>query len=827
MPFPGKRALARRRGAGRGRGRRSTTSPRARIAPGGARVDALRRLLPGVARARDQPRARGSAAGARGQRAGALRVGDRARSRIPCRPRSRSRMLARQELELQNQLQAARARINALLHRESRSSAAAAARALSVPGAARARSRSPQRSRRAPTWPPRRRACARARPSSAGARRAFLPDLTLDGQLRPALGGEGAPADARLRDRAAAAARPAPGRRARGARAPRRRRESEARGIADGARLELQRARQELERARKLRALFDDELLPTARERVAAARAGFESGRNGFAELVDAEHELRSLRLGAEEALADESRRSAELAGRAGRAARRGQEETAMRVPTRCSALLASRSPAAPARARSRREVELDGLQLSAALAPAQGRVGANEILIELRDARGEPVEGAELRVKVHMHAMGAMPAMGGAAGVTRDGRRRATAPTSISRWAGAGWSRSTPLPPGAPPLRAEGSLTVGSEGLRLAALPRAGAPQRTGPAAEGAHPAEFSFEPARLQKSGVRTGRVERAELAPQRCAPWRAWPGTRAGCTTCRRASRGWIEELNADAVGKRVERGDVLFTLYSPELHAGQQELLLALRSHHGPGAATTWRGAARERLRLWGMAPVDLERVERAREPLDAVPFRSPVSGYVIEKDVVRGGAVAAGQRAAAHRAARPRLARGRPVRGGASAGARRPGGARVARVPAGAGVRGPRRLRVPVPRGRDAHGARARRAREPRRWRCCPRCTPISSCCSSRAARWSCRRTRCSTRASAASCSSSSARGRFRPQRVEVGARDRRARRDPLGARGGPAHRHLGHVPDRLREPSARGAGAVVSARPSAPARSRG
>jgi Cu(I)/Ag(I) efflux system membrane fusion protein len=282
--------------------------------------------------------------------------------------------------------------------------------------------------------------------------------------------------------------------------------------------------------------------------------------------------------------------------------------------------------------------VELDGLQLSAALAPASGRVGANEILIELRDAQGRPVEGADVRVKVHMHAMGAMPAMGGAAGVSEmgDGEYRADFELEM----GGSWLVEIDLaPPGAQPVRAEGSLTVGSEGVRLIAMPREGSP-----VAEAAHPAEFSFEPARLQKSGVRTGRVERAELAPALRAVARvAWDESRLHDVSPRVS--GWIEELHADAVGKRVERGELLFTLYSPELRAGQEELLLALGAHHGRELGA----AARERLRLWGMAPVDLERLERSREPFAAVPFRAPVSGYVIEKDAVRGGAVAAGQR----------------------------------------------------------------------------------------------------------------------------------------------------------------------------------
>jgi Cu(I)/Ag(I) efflux system membrane fusion protein len=290
-------------------------------------------------------------------------------------------------------------------------------------------------------------------------------------------------------------------------------------------------------------------------------------------------------------------------------------------------------------------ELELDGLSLSAALAPAAGRVGANQLWIELRDAAGRPVERAELRVKVHMPAMGAMPAMGGAAAVTELGEGAYRADFELEM--GGSWLIEVDAaPPGSPPLRAEGSLTVGSAGLRLAGLPRA-APAES---AASPHPAEFSFEPARLQKSGVRTGRVERAELARSLRAVARVvWDESRLHDVSPRVA--GWIEELDADALGKRVERGSVLFTLYSPELHAAQQELLLALGAHRGEGAARAddLIGAARERLRLFGMDPVDLARLERERRRIDAVPFRAPVSGYVVEKDVARGGAVAAGQR----------------------------------------------------------------------------------------------------------------------------------------------------------------------------------
>jgi outer membrane protein TolC len=226
--------------------------------------------------------------------------------------------LARQALELRNRSREAQARINALLRRAPELPLPPPPERLRVPAlpAGDGPSAAAVGSR-----PDLAAAAARVRARAAelaGAQRAFLPDLTLMGsydqlweekELRPMLGFEIELPLQLARRRAGV----------REARARLAQAEHEALGAADGARLELLRARQELERARELRRLFDEQLLPTARERVAAARAGFESGRGDFAELVDAEHGLRELRLGAEEALADESRRSAELAAALGR----------------------------------------------------------------------------------------------------------------------------------------------------------------------------------------------------------------------------------------------------------------------------------------------------------------------------------------------------------------------------------------------------------------------------------------------------------------------------------------------------------------------------
>src|SRR5262245_29128282 len=109
--------------------------------------------------------------------------------------------------------------------------------------------------------------------------------------------------------------------------------------------------------------------------------------------------------------------------------------------------------------------------ELRARVEPGTPRVGENALLLELAGPDGAPLSGAAVRVRVHMHAMGAMPAMGGPAAVREEASGRYRADFDLQM--GGTWLIEIEAePPGnASPLRAEGSLTVGRPGLRLAAL--------------------------------------------------------------------------------------------------------------------------------------------------------------------------------------------------------------------------------------------------------------------------------------------------------------------------------------------------------------------
>ncbi len=113
------------------------------------------------------------------------------------------------------------------------------------------------------------------------------------------------------------------------------------------------------------------------------------------------------------------------------------------------------------------------------------------------------------------------------------------------------------------------------------------------------------------------------------------------------------GWVEKLYADYVGKRVNAGEPLLALYSPDLVSAQEEYLLARRLRDDTLAAS-----ARRRLTLWDIPPDQIDSLEargtvartltlRAPRSGGTLTLRAPRSGEIVQKNVIDGQAVQAG------------------------------------------------------------------------------------------------------------------------------------------------------------------------------------
>ena len=107
------------------------------------------------------------------------------------------------------------------------------------------------------------------------------------------------------------------------------------------------------------------------------------------------------------------------------------------------------------------------------------------------------------------------------------------------------------------------------------------------------------------------------------------------------------GWVERVFVDFTGDFVKKGQPLLTIYSPELLASQQELLLARRARDlmasNPMASAAASGsalfdAARRRLELWDLSADQIDRVLDTGEPIRSVTLPSPATGFVLQRQV---------------------------------------------------------------------------------------------------------------------------------------------------------------------------------------------
>lgn len=110
------------------------------------------------------------------------------------------------------------------------------------------------------------------------------------------------------------------------------------------------------------------------------------------------------------------------------------------------------------------------------------------------------------------------------------------------------------------------------------------------------------------------------------------------------------GWIDRLYVNTTGEQVKQGQVLFTLYSPELLATQEEYLIALRSSRTLGksefpevaeGAKALLESSRRRLLLWDIRESHILDLERTGKVLTTLPIHAPRGGTVINKMAVAG------------------------------------------------------------------------------------------------------------------------------------------------------------------------------------------
>jgi Cu(I)/Ag(I) efflux system membrane fusion protein/cobalt-zinc-cadmium efflux system membrane fusion protein len=154
-------------------------------------------------------------------------------------------------------------------------------------------------------------------------------------------------------------------------------------------------------------------------------------------------------------------------------------------------------------------------------------------------------------------------------------------------------------------------------------------------------------LSPEKMQSIGVKTATVEYKELSD----------GVRATGTVdinerlvsyVQLRFPGYIRKVFTNATYLQVQKGQPLFTVYSPDLVQTQKEFLLAQQSQYvlrGSSVdgvksnAASLSTAAEERLRQWNIPESDITKLEETGKPTTDVTIYSPASGYIIERNAL--------------------------------------------------------------------------------------------------------------------------------------------------------------------------------------------
>src|SRR5882762_3325001 len=159
-------------------------------------------------------------------------------------------------------------------------------------------------------------------------------------------------------------------------------------------------------------------------------------------------------------------------------------------------------------------------------------------------------------------------------------------------------------------------------------------------------------LSPERMQRIGVRMGRVERKMVGDEiRATGNVAVDETKLAYVQVRYS--GYIQKVFADATYQYLHKGQPLFTIYSPDLVATEREYLVAKQNQQQVAqstvqsvafSATSLLDATTERLKQWGVPQEEIARLESTGQARQELEIVSPASGYITERNALPSVAV---------------------------------------------------------------------------------------------------------------------------------------------------------------------------------------
>jgi Cu(I)/Ag(I) efflux system membrane fusion protein len=147
-----------------------------------------------------------------------------------------------------------------------------------------------------------------------------------------------------------------------------------------------------------------------------------------------------------------------------------------------------------------------------------------------------------------------------------------------------------------------------------------------------------------RVQAIGVRTALVESASSA-EGLRVTASVEAPEGGIAEVHARASGFLEGISVKDTGAKVKAGQLLASIYSPEVFQAEQELLATSGwSAAAPGLSSRTTDAARQRLELLGVGRAAIDRMIETKKAPRTIGLTAPISGYVVEKSVVLGSYV---------------------------------------------------------------------------------------------------------------------------------------------------------------------------------------
>jgi Cu(I)/Ag(I) efflux system membrane fusion protein len=112
------------------------------------------------------------------------------------------------------------------------------------------------------------------------------------------------------------------------------------------------------------------------------------------------------------------------------------------------------------------------------------------------------------------------------------------------------------------------------------------------------------------------------------------------------------GRIDKLYFKSMGEHVNKGDLIYEIYSEELAATQKDYLIAKeKAEKISDNAIDYKQlfiSVKSKLLLWGMSEKQLEQLSQSGQVPVSTPFYSPIDGFVTETIIKEGDYIAQGQ-----------------------------------------------------------------------------------------------------------------------------------------------------------------------------------